>query len=813
MKFTLSWLSNFVSLEGLDASLLSDKLTMLGLEVEAVEELFAELDIFVTCRVEKVEKHPDADKLTVCSVTVGKGEPLSVVCGAPNVQEGMVSALALPGTKLPDGTKIKKAKVRGVASNGMLCSARELGLSEDHTGIMELDRSLPSGAPLATALGLRDTVIEVDLTPNRPDCASVMGIAREVASIQGLRMNTPVSDYTPLTGKGLDYRVTIEEPELCPRYAARKVCNVTIKPSPLWMQQRLLAVGMRPINNIVDITNYVMLEMGQPLHAFDFDTLKGKAIVVRKPKKDELEFVTLDNSTRTLDSDMLMICDAEEPIAVAGIMGGLNTEVTEETVDILLESACFNAVSVRKSCRRLNIPSEASYRFERGVDPELAPRALERAVALIEKYGDAQAEHTGIDAYPGARKPLELTLRTDRVCKLLGIQLRQDTIAEYLRSIEFEVVHNTPDDLGVTVPTFRVDIEREIDLIEEVARLVGYNEIPTASPRIAMQHPKPDSMREMKTKIAHILTAQGVYEAINYSFVTEKHLDYCLLGKDDQRRKVTRLLNPLSEDQGIMRSMILPGLLENVRRNCNYQQQDVRLFEAGKVFEECGEGLPVEYQQLCAVISGNRYPEGQPLYFSGNNADFYDIKGLVVSIIQTLRLTDVVLQPLVAETENTVAPYCQPGCAEELRYGGERIGLYGMVHEQTIRNFDIKQNVFFLEIDLDRLGTLSAKQKQFVPLPKFPSVRRDIALLVPSSVQAGKILETIKRQKQKLVESIDIFDVYQGETIEKGMKSVALSVMYRSSKKTLDDKTVDHVHDSIVQLLMNQFKARYREGT
>ncbi len=815
MKFTASWLNNFVSLDDIDSTQLSDKLTMLGLEVDGVEETFTELESFVTCRLLKVSKHPDADKLTICEVEADNGENFEVVCGAPNVREGMITALAKPGTKLPNGTKIKKSKVRGVVSLGMLCSASELNLSEDHTGIMDLDESIAPGIPLATALGLRDTVIEVDLTPNRPDCASVYGIAREVAGFTGRKLNAPIDTPTELTGEGIDYKVIVEDSSLCPRYTARKLNNVTIGASPEWMQHQLLAVGMRPINNIVDITNYVMLEMGQPLHAFDFDKLRGQTVVVRPPKNNEKHLITLDNIKRDLDEDMLMICDAEGPVAVAGVMGGLNSEVTQTTTTILIESACFNPVSVRKTARKLNIPSEASYRFERGVDPNLAHQAMERAVQLIVKYGNATADATGIDVYPGEKVLLELPLRTKKVNSLLGINLKQEQIAQYLKDIEFTVAADGDDSL-VTVPSFRIDIEREIDLVEEIARLVGYNEIPTTQPTIAMHYPKRDALRELRNNLCSILTSHGYYEAINYSFVTDKHFDAFALEDNDFRRNATHLLNPLSEEQNIMRTMLLPGLLENVRRNINFQQPDIKLFEIGKTFfaREKGE-LPTEKQQLCAVITGNRFPDSESLYFSDFTSDFFDIKGVTESIIRTTRIAGKSknLTFHIPEDLKTIEPYCDPSCILEIKDGKSLLGIIGRVNQKVVASFNIKQPVFFLEFDLDQITLLPKKDKQFIPLPKFPSVKRDIALLIPDNVAGGQLVDSIYGQKQKLVESVQLFDVYRGKSIEEGYKSVALSVTYRSATKTLQDKAVEKVHKNIVNNIMTKFNARYREGT
>lgn len=812
MKFTLRWLNEHIDTHGLSATQIADKLTMLGLEVDSVIPLFADLDAFTTARVTEVAKHPDADKLTVCTVDTG-AETIQVVCGAPNVKAGMLTAIAKPGTRLPDGTKIKKSKVRGVASAGMLCSARELGLSNDHQGLIELDSQAAAGLPLVDVLGLRDTVIEVDLTPNRPDCASVRGIAREVSSFSGSTLKPLVAAVTPLTGIDIGYEVIIEEPSLCPRYTARKLTNVSIGPSPQWMQQRLTAVGMRPINAVVDITNYVMLECGQPMHAFDLSTIKGKKIRVRRPRADEPSLSTLDGTQRQLESDMLLICDDERPIAVAGVMGGLETEITESTTTILLESACFDPISIRRTARKLGIPSESSYRFERGVDPNLADIALERAVNLIVELTGATADSTGIDVYPGKKAPLTVQLRTTRVCSLLGMQLSCEQIAHHLRSIECIVTTLDPSTLAVVVPSFRVDIEREIDLIEEVARLVGYNEIPTSQPCIRMAYPKRDELRSLRQEVAKIMVAQGFFEAINYSFVAQEHLASCRIADHDPRRQVTRLLNPLSEDQSILRSMLLPGLLENIRRNINFQKTDIRLFETGKIFLQRAHGaLPHEHLFLCAVISGQRYPEAEPLYHVAQSADFFDIKGAAMHLFQALRLQPATGDTLFGSDQQQVQAYCDPAQAVTIQDGAQIIGSLGAVHPETLKAFGIKQPVFFLEIDLECLLRLPKKPKQFAALPKYPSVKRDISLVVPDTVAAGSLLTAIQNQRQKYIESVEIFDVYRGKPIQAGHKSVALSLTYRSATTTLDDQSVHKIHNKIVTALMTEFNASYREG-
>jgi phenylalanyl-tRNA synthetase beta chain len=812
MKFTLSWLSEYVSLDGLTQDQLADRLTMLGLEVDAVQQLYAGLDAIVTAKVLSVQKHPNADRLSLCEVEVG-AETVPIVCGAPNVRPGMITAIARPGVRLPDGHKIKKAKVRGEVSMGMLCSWRELGISEDHAGIIELDSVLASGLSLKEVLDLDDTMVEIDLTPNRPDCTSVLGIAREVAGFTHRKVTPPVTETPRLDGAGVDFTVTIEDPKLCPRYAARKLTGVVIKPSPWWLQRQLMAVGMRPINNIVDITNFVMLEYGQPLHAFDFQKIAGRSIVVRCPHSDEKTFTTLDGTERKLSPEMLMICDAQGPVAVAGVMGGLDSEVTDSTTEVLLESACFNPVSIRRTARNLNLPSEASYRFERGVNPDGIANAMERAVQLMCDLADARPVAGGVDEYPGKKDLLKLDLRVQRVNELLGIELSADQVADYLRGIEIEVADKGEDVLQVTVPAFRIDIEREVDLVEEIARLVGYNEIPVSLPSISMDYPQRDPLRQLRQDVGAIFTAIGFYEAINYSFVSEKHCDMLGLAANDDRRQCVKMLNPLTEEQAVMRTMLLPGILENIRRNINFQQSDIRLYEIGKVFSFTAEGVqPEERYQLCAVVSGARYPGASPIHFSADRADIFDIKGAAESLFETLRLVGKSgTISFMADPEH-VQPYGEPSFTIRIMDGEEQLGTISKLTRKAAREFAVKQDVFFLEFDLEALLDMPRRDKSFSSLPRYPSVKRDIALLVPENVPAGALLEDILSHKLENVVFADIFDVYSGKSIEEGMKSVALTVTYRSADKTLDDETVDGFHSKIVDSLMSRFGGRYREG-
>ncbi|MCL7487474.1 MAG: phenylalanine--tRNA ligase subunit beta [Desulfobulbaceae bacterium] len=813
MKITLKWLNEYVPLNGLTAEQIADGLTMLGLEVDAVVDMSSGLAGIKTARIATVRKHPDADRLTLCDVDTGT-EVVQVVCGAPNAREGLVTAFVPPGVTLPGGLTIKQAKVRGQDSHGMLCSGKELGISEDHGGILEIDGEVRIGVELVEELGLDDTMVEIDLTPNRPDCASVLGIAREVGGFFGREVSRPVdpASLPVLDGGKTDVVVVIEEPGLCPRYAARKLTGVAIGPSPRWMQQRLLAVGMRPINNIVDITNYVMLETGQPLHAFDFNRIRGGKIIVRCPSVEEKTFATLDGNERTLDNDMLMICDGQGPVAVAGVMGGLESEVSPETTEILLESACFNPVSIRKTARKLNIPSEASYRFERGVDPDGAHIAMERAVRLMVEYAGAVADAGGVDVYPGQKNELVLSLRVQRVCDLLGIDISGSEIAAYLKSIDFGVQPEADGVLMVNVPSFRIDIEREVDLIEEIARMVGYNDIPTTMPQMTMDYPQRDRLRALRNQIAGIMTSRGFTEAINYSFTSENHLDLLNIPADDERRNLTRLLNPLTEEQSVMRTMLLPGLLENVRHNINRQKPDVSLFEIGKVFLQHGEGvLPEEPTKFCSVMTGQRYPESTPLYFSGLQADIFDLKGIAQTFIDTLGLTGDTGALTFQVPESDPQSYCHPEFSLHILNAGSQVGMLGKVAGSVLKEFGIKQDVYFLEMDLTILNGLKTVDKTFRHLPRYPWVKRDIALVVPEHVAAGELLQTVRELNVDNVENVELFDIYKGKPIEKGMKSVALSVTYRSPEQTLDDETVDILHDKIVNTLMSRFGGRYRE--
>ncbi len=813
MKFTLNWLQNYVDIQGLSPDKLADHLTMLGLEVDEIAPLYQDLVALKTGLVISAESHPDADKLTVCQVRIGD-EIYQIVCGAPNVRQGLAVVVALPGTVLPGNFKIGKSKIRGVESLGMICSERELGLSNEHDGIMELPEGTLHGQSFLKAMALDDIFVEVDLTPNRPDCASVIGIAREIAGVLRKPLTLPIQGAAiPATSK--DFSVEIQANELCPRYAARLIKNVKIGPSPWWLRKCLLNVGLRPINNIVDITNFVMLEYGQPLHAFDFDTLAGSKIVVRTPRQSEMSFATLDDAARQLDSEMLMICDGEKPIAVAGVMGGLNSEVTGTTTTILLESACFNPVSIRKTARKLNMATDASYRFERGVDPDGTINALNRAVGLICELAGGQAPEDGYDCYPGKRELSTLDLSISRTNSLLGIDLTGDKISELLESIGINCRSEERDLLKVMPPSFRIDIEREADLVEEVARLYGYNNIPATLPEVKLSYPEQDSNRLRRLKLAERLTSIGYTEAINYSFISEKHVGMLNISAVDDRSRGVQLLNPLSEDQAVMRTTLLPGLLENVRRNINHQKTAIKMFEIGKVFTPVGNNVqPKEKTMLSGVLSGNRHGESSPLHYKPEPVDIFDAKGCVEFIIREMELGPIGDAEAIhfALSENEGEPFAEDGFYLDILSGSSRIGSLGKIKTEVLRRFSIKHDVYYFDLFYDRICDQNTVSKQFSSLPVFPSVKRDIALVVSEQVSAGELLAKVQNSRDKLIESCEIFDVFQGTKIPEGYKSVALTITYRSQTKTLTEKNVEKSHSKIVRLLTEEFGGSFRDA-
>jgi len=800
MKVSLSWLKEYVSLEW-DADRLAEALTMAGLEVDTIFDRFAYLRQVKVAQVRAVRQHPQADRLKLCDVSTGDGL-FQVVCGAPNVKEGMLSALAVPGAVLPDGRTLEETRIRGEASQGMLCSEAELELGSDASGIWALPEDLPLGASLAQALRLSDIVLDIDLTPNRPDCLSILGVAREAAALQNCSLRHP-DIGTSEAGRAIADRtsVTIEDPDLCPRYTACLIEGVTIGPSPAWLQDRIRSVGMRPINNVVDITNFVMMELGQPLHAFDFDRLAGHRIVVRRARDGET-FVTLDNKERVLDSEMLMICDGEKPVGIGGVMGGLNSEVEASTRRVLLESACFNPVSIRRTAKRLNLNSEASHRFERGVDPQGTVMALHRAAELIAELGGGTLVDGHLDVHPHPHQAPSIRLDIARTNRLLGTSLAADEIAQLLESIEIITEVVSPEELDARPPAFRVDIHEPEDLLEEIARLWGYNRIASRKPHVAADNVGSNRPLDLKKRVRSLMNGFGFTETINFSFISERSCDHLRLSAGDPRRALVKILNPLTEDQNVMRTSLIPGLLETVQRNIAQQIKNLKIFEVGKIFFSQGQDRqPDEHDILAALWTGARHEStwNRPAV----ECDFYDIKGILEGLFTGLQMKGSHFVRMKAQQ----APYLRSGAAAEIAIADQPIGCIGEIHSEVLSSFNLKQSAFIFEIDLDRLITLIPEQIQAAPLPRYPSTSRDITLIVDADLDAQTVLSEIHRMENDLVETVWIFDVFKGRPIPNGKKSLSLRVVYRSVEETLEDEAVNRIHHGLTQQLLEACQA------
>ena len=802
MIVTYNWLKEFVDFD-YSPQELCDRLTMVGLEVDALEEVGGGLGSVVVAKLESVERHPDADKLTVCQVNNGT-EVLQVVCGAPNHKTGDYVAFAQIGSVLPGDFKIKKSKIRGQESNGMLCSEKELGLSDESAGIMILSDNLKLGQPVFEALEISDHKIEIGLTPNRPDCLSIVGVAREVAALCDAKLKLPAPEIkesnSPISERT---SVIIENSDGCPRYAARMIDGVKIGPSPEWMVRRLEAVGMRSINNVVDVTNYVMMELGHPLHAFDFRYLEDGRIVVKSAAEGD-KFVTLDDQEHTLSAEDLMICDGQRPVAMAGVMGGQNSEVQDDTSTVLLEAAYFKPTSIRRTSKRHGLHTESSHRFERGADIDMIPVALDRAASLIAELGDGEILSGVIDNYPAVLEPLSIELRREKVVELLDVDLDKETIRVLLESIGLDVRSGTTSDsLLVNVPSFRPDLEREVDLIEEVARLYGYERIPVTMPTGTVDAKLPPQRQVVQRQLRHLMVETGFSEAMNYSFIAVDSMKKIGLAEDDARYLHVPIMNPLSEDQAVMRTSLVPSLLETVARNLNYRSHDLRLFELRPVFLSDGDHQNCkERLTLTAVLSGRREPEGWAQ--SQGTVDFFDMKGVVERLFDSMYIDDVVYD--AGQTE----PYFHPGKSCALKVGKDIVGYAGEVHPQVLSGFDIDQPVYLFEVDVERLVSLSGDHACFKPLSRFPDVIRDSALLLDEQVTAADVMTIIKRAKLKSVEGVTLFDLYTGKGVPDGKKSLAIRVRYRDLERTLTEAEVNKFHDKLIRSLCHQLGAEIR---
>ncbi|ACM21703.1 phenylalanyl-tRNA synthetase, beta subunit [Geotalea daltonii FRC-32] len=801
MIVTYNWLREFVDCD-LPVAELSDLLTMLGLEVERVETVGAGMDDVVVAQVLEKNQHPNADKLSLCKVNNG-AEILTIVCGAQNFKAGDKVALAQIGAVLPGEFKIKRSKIRGEESCGMLCSEKELGLAEESAGIMILSADLQLGMPVFSALGLKDTIFEIGLTPNRADCLSIIGIAREVAAKLGKKVKypelRPVEGATAVTDIT---SVTIEAPELCPRYTARYVSGSKIGPSPQWMVNRLKAVGQRSINNVVDITNYVLMEYGHPLHAFDFKFLSKGKIVVRQAAEGE-KFDTLDGQVRTLQSSDLTICDGDRAVALAGIMGGKNSEIADDTTDILIESAYFNPSAIRRTSKRLGLHTESSHRFERGTDVNILPIALDRAASLIVELAGGTLAKGVVDAYPQPVPERQVPVRVDRVNQVLGIKLSAADIKELFERLEFTVTKCDQGIMEVTVPSYRVDIEREIDLVEEVARLHGFENIPVTMPQARIFSETKSSYLTSAKTVKDLLVCQGLSEVINYSFFAPDAYDKILLAGDDYRRNTIQLLNPLSDEQSIMRTTLLPGLLETAARNASFRILNQRIFEMRRIYlPRHADEMPEEPPFVAGLLTGLRSAEGWNQ--AKTEVDFYDVKGILENIFAALDVSGYSFE--VREPE----PFYHPGKSAFIICNGDVIGSLGELHPTVQEAYGLEKPLFYFELNFEKLVECRREDHSVSAPSRFPDTYRDIALLVDDDVSAEAVVNCARKVKAAEIAQIEIFDLYKGSNIPAGQKSIAIRVRYSSKEKTLTDEEVNPVHQQVIQMLQQKLNASIR---
>jgi phenylalanyl-tRNA synthetase beta chain len=804
MIVTYNWLKEFVEFD-LSPEELSHRLTMAGLEVDGMEKLGEGLDSVIVARLSSVEPHPEADRLTLCQVETGSGG-VQIVCGARNHKVGDLVALAQVGTVLPGDFKIKKSRIRGRESMGMLCSEKELGLAEESEGIMILPEDLPLGRPVFEALGIKDVRYELGLTPNRPDCLSVVGVAREVAAMVGESLKLPeprLHEKEPAIEDQTS--VTVRESGLCPRYDARLIRGVKIGPSPRWLARRVESVGMRSINNVVDVTNFVMMELGQPLHAFDFNLLRGRRIVVKRAGEGEV-FTTLDGQQRQLTGGDLTICDGDGPVALAGIMGGENSEIGPQSVDILLESAYFNPPTIRRTSKRLGIHTESSHRFERGADVDMVPVALDRATGLIVEVAGGSVARGKIDVYPKPLAERKLKVTSRRTSEILGIDLDVIEMQRQLRSIGLgvELAADRPDGvLYVTVPAFRPDLEREIDLVEEIARLNGYDRIPATMPVGRVICHRRAGHQRKAIKVRNALVGSGFSELINYSFVSPGVWDRIGLAATDSRRRNVTIINPLTEEQSVMRTCLVPSLLETVARNLSYRSRDLRLFEMRPVFlPRSGEELPEEKLRLTAIACGRREPEGWAQ--GGEDIDFYDVKGMAEELLALFQVDKA------AWVADSGEPFLHPGKSCAVYHDDVLVGTLGEVHPRVCRAYDIDLPVFVLDLDLEALFSQAGKVTSLRPLSRFPDVYRDSAFLVDEGIMAGQVLEVLGRARGKDVEDIILFDLYRGKGVPEGKKSLGIRVRYRSPERTLTDDEINFLHGRMIEALKEKVGAEIR---
>lgn len=800
MRLSYNWLRDYVDLD-VSPTQLAERLTMVGLEVEELSDRYSYLDSVIVGLIVSVEDHPKADHLKICRVETGEGT-VDVVCGAPNVTVGMLSALAKVGTELPGGMQVAESEIRGVRSTGMLCSEAELVVGPDASGILALTSTARPGQSIKKALKLDDWVFELGVTPNRPDCLSIIGVAREVAGLSGGRLKRPVFDLKE-TGPDINELTSIDilDPDHCPRYAARVILDVKVGPSPFWLADRLYAAGVRPINNIVDITNFVLMEVGQPQHAFDMDTLDERRIVVKTADEGD-RFVTLDGVERIMTPDMLMICDGKKSVGLAGVMGGLNSEIVNETKDVLLESAYFNPVTTRRTSKTLGLSTDASFRFERGTDPEICAWAADRAAALMAELAGGTIARGIIDNYPKPHKKRIIPFSPAKCNAFLGTDIGHKRMVAGLAGIELEV-SGSGEVLNVEPPSFRVDLERAVDIYEEVARLIGFYQIPATIPAARDEAWSEEPSRPLRTEIRDRLEGMGLSEVVNYSFIEEGFCDRLNLPDDDERRNTVRIINPLSEDQALMRTTLVPGLLDTARRNNSHGVQDVEIYEIGMTFfHRENEDLPDERPAIGGLITGNssdiswrQKPE---------SVDFYDVKGYVEDLLEGLGV------PMPAFERAGLPAYYDRSASARLGIMGQALGCLGRIDDKVAKAFGLRQDAYVFELDMNAILALRKERPRFTQLPRFPFVDRDLAIVLDRETESARVLDYILGMGEDFLTEATIFDAYEGKQLGENKKSLAFRLLYRSKERTLTDEEVNAVHERITARVLKEFSATLR---
>jgi phenylalanyl-tRNA synthetase beta chain len=831
MKVTLNWLKQYVDFDW-SPEQLAERLTMLGLEVEGVHKVGGEFEGIVVAQILTKDSVPGSDKLSVCKVNDGKGER-TIICGAQNHNVGDKVPLILPNFALPlkPGEKepfvIKERKVFGITSQGMMCSPQELGLPDQIDGLLLLPKDAPIGKPFAEYLGRSgsDVVYDLEITPNRPDWNSVIGIAREIAAVTGNPLKLPTIQFLNTSSEPISgvVSVRIEDAEMCPRYTARLVRKVKVGPSPDWLRSTLEKVGIRSINNVVDVTNFVMMEVGQPLHAFDYHLLTrpsdntAPAIIVRRAADGE-KFITLDKQERTLTKEMLLIADEQKGVALAGIMGGQNTEIRDDTKDVIIESAYFNPTNIRRTSKQLGLRSESSYRFERGADVDICDWASRRAAQLICDLAGGEVLGHSIDAYPAPAMPKTITLRHEKVTQLLGIQLRPEEVECHLASLGLKVANRKARPIDAepkaepttfTVPSYRVDLKREVDLIEEVARLHGVDKIPSTPPRGAIGSNEFDAVYDEIAEARRLLTGLGLNEAQGQT----------LVANDEARltnAELVRLANPLSSDMDVLRPSLLPGLIHSMRHNIARKNYDVALFEIGRVFRSAADvslpkgsvqhpGNMVEERRIAIALTGQR----NPVFWQGSDReekfDVTDLKGIVEEFLEQFGVRGVTYSRRVEPTGLFVE-------SAAIALGGKLpLGEMGQVSPLLAKRYDLRDAVFLAELNLDQLLARRNSSKTFKALPQFPGIRRDIAMLVPEATTHDAVLNSVKQVKPQNLEGVELFDVFRGKNVPAVQKSMAYAFTYRSVEKTLTDAEVNAAHDKVVDQFKRALQATVRE--